>query len=584
MKLHFLGANRQVTGSRYCLEVAEQRILIDCGMFQERQFVSRNWETSPIPASELDALVLSHAHLDHCGLIPRLVDAGFHGPIYCTRPTVDLARIIMTDSAKIQEEDAAYKRRRHAKEGRRGAHPPAPLYTAESVEKAMRPFHAQPYGTRVRVTDNVDVMFHDAGHILGSAMLELTVTEEGRPRQLVFSGDIGQHGKPFIRDPSQLEHADYVVLESTYGDRFHEKGGDIETELADVINKTVDRGGNVVVPTFAVERAQELVYYLSRLVHDDRIPDIKIFLDSPMAVDVTDLFSKYQDCFDQETWGLILAQEPPLRFPGLHLVRSVSESKAINQVGEPCVIMASSGMCTGGRIKHHLRQNVERSASTVLFVGYQADGTLGRQIRNRCPEIRIHGRQYRMRAEVAEINGFSGHADRAGLLEWISGFQEPPRRVFLTHGDEEAAQSLATEIEKQLDFRVNIPEYIRRTTLSTESRWACRHSSGSTVSALLAITEMVDGSSIDAQPKAPTSIEPAAVGWTLNETLTSTCYHANAAASRPYHQRLWPPPRAQRGLAIGRFRYHRTARAKRSGKVHLDQGRTGAGRSDQWNW
>lgn len=457
MKLHFLGANRQVTGSRYCLEVGDFKVLVDCGLFQERQFQDRNWHDSPIPPGEIDAVVLTHAHLDHCGLLPKLVREGFSGPIYCTRPTAALSEIVLRDSAEIQEEDAAYKKRRHARERRRGKHPEVPLYTEADVEQTLPRFQGIPYRKLTQIGPDIAITLHDAGHILGSAMLEI---QTGTPsRRLLFSGDIGQWGKPLIRDPTSLPGADYAVMESTYGDRDHQDGGDIETQLLRVINETVERGGNVVIPTFAVERSQELMYHISRLVHDNRIADIPVFLDSPMAVDVTDIFRQYPDCFDQETWQLITSDEPPLRFPGLKLVRTVQESRAINSRRGPSVIMASSGMCTGGRIKHHLRQNLERPQSTILFVGYQSQGTLGRQILDRKQLVRIHGRDYRLRAEVAQIFGFSGHADRQGLMRWLGHFESAPRRVFLTHGEEQASKSLANRIDDELGWPVSIPDY-----------------------------------------------------------------------------------------------------------------------------
>ena len=284
MKIHFLGANCQVTGSRYCLEAGGKQVMIDCGMFKERQFVSRNWEVTPIPPNQLDALVLTHAHLDHCGLIPRLVSRGFGGMIYSTRPTVDLAEVIMRDSAKIQEEDAAYKKRRHKREGRKGKYPATALYNGRDVDQTMPLFQGCPYDEPVNVTEAISVTFHDAGHILGSAMLEFLVRENGSERRLLFSGDIGQWENPLIRDPSLFEQADFVVMESTYGDRDHRDGGDVETQLRDVINRTMSQGGKLVIPTFAVERAQELMYHIGQLVHTDQIPDVPVFLDSPMAV------------------------------------------------------------------------------------------------------------------------------------------------------------------------------------------------------------------------------------------------------------------------------------------------------------
>ncbi|MEQ8791557.1 MAG: MBL fold metallo-hydrolase [Pirellulaceae bacterium] len=458
-KLHFLGAARQVTGSRYCIESNGAKLLVDCGMFQEREFLERNWETSPIPAAEIDALLLTHVHIDHSGLIPKLCREGFRGPIHCTRPSVPLAEVLLRDSAEIQEEDAAYKRRRHQREHRRGPHPEVPLYTERDVEHCLGQFVGHPYQKSVKLNEEMSVTFHDAGHILGSAMLEVLLENGGQRRRLVFSGDIGQWDKPLIRDPSLFEQADYVVMESTYGDRDHEQAGDVETQLADAINATFARGGNVVIPTFAVERSQELVYSISRLVHADRIPDCRVFLDSPMAVDVTDIFRQFQDCLDEETWQLITSGEPPLHFPGLQMVRTAAESRQINKTRDPCVIMSTSGMCTSGRIKHHLRQNLDRPECTILFVGYQAHGTLGRQILDGKPRVRIHGRDYPVRAQVAQIYGFSGHADRSGLLRWIGNLKSPPRRIFLTHGEEDAARSLAAEITRRHGYPVTIPEY-----------------------------------------------------------------------------------------------------------------------------
>ncbi|MDA1051189.1 MAG: MBL fold metallo-hydrolase [Planctomycetota bacterium] len=459
MKLHFLGANRQVTGSRYCLETADSKIMIDCGMFQERAFLSRNWEPNSITPSECDAMLLTHAHLDHCGLIPRLVANGFQAPIFCTHPTVDLTEVILRDSAKIQEEDAAYKKKRHEREGHKGKYPEQALYGEEDVLKTLPLLNGVPYETLWRITDSVSVVFHDAGHILGSAMLEVVVAENGATRRVIFSGDIGQWNKPLIRDPSLFDSADHVVMESTYGDRNHEDGGDVETQLCDVINETIGRGGNVVIPTFAVERAQELMYYISRLVHDDRIPDVKVFLDSPMAVDVTNIFRKYREYFDQEAWDLIGSNQSPLQFPGLQLARSAAQSKEINNQRKPCIIMATSGMCTGGRIKHHLRRNISRPESTILFVGYQAYGTLGRLISDGKPEVRIHGRNYETKAQIARIYGFSGHADRSALLHWIGHLKQAPKSIYLTHGEEDAALSLAGQIRKDKGWTVSVPEF-----------------------------------------------------------------------------------------------------------------------------
>lgn len=459
MELHFLGANRQVTGSRYCLTANGEHVMIDCGLVQEREFLSRNWAECPISAGKVKALLLTHVHIDHCGLIPRFVREGFKGRILATRPTVDLADVVLRDSAHIQHEDAAYKKKRHHRERRHGKHPEVPLYERDDVERTLPLFRGIDYGQSTHVADGISVTFHDAGHILGSAMLEVIVEENGTKRSILFSGDIGQNGKPLIGDPTLFDEADYVVMESTYGNRDHDSMGDVESQLGDVINETIKRGGNVVIPTFAIERAQELMYYISQLVNADRIPDIPVFLDSPMAVDVTEIFRRHREYCDEETWELFALHEPPLRFPGLKLVRSVEDSKAIFAQKKPCIIMSAAGMCNAGRIKHHLRQNIGRWECTILFVGYQARGTLGRQIVDGRSPVRIHGEMRRVRARVAQIHGLSAHADRTGLLHWLGHLKRPPRHVFLAHGEEDVSLAFADEIDRELGWPVSVPRY-----------------------------------------------------------------------------------------------------------------------------
>ncbi len=459
MKLHFLGATRQVTGSRYILETAGRRVMIDCGLFQEREHLARNWESPLSHPDGVDTLLLTHAHLDHTGLVPRLVAGGFDGPIIATEPTVELAGIIMLDSARIQQEDAAYKRRRHRREGRRGKHPEVPLYGVDDARRATRLLRGTTFGTPVDLGGGLRVTFHAAGHILGAAILEFEVEADGAPRRIVFSGDLGQWDKALIVDPTLLTRADHVVMESTYGDRNHADSGDITTQLEKVVNETAKRGGTVVIPTFAIERAQELIYHLGRLVRTDRIPDIPIFLNSPMAVDVTAIFRRYRHYLDAETQRLFEDGQPPLHFPGLRMTRTAKQSKEIANVRGPKVIMATSGMCTAGRIKHHLRQHIGDPKSTVCFVGYQAHGTLGRIIQSGQSPVRIHGRNYDVRAKIRRIDGFSAHGDRADLLRWLRSFRTPPRNVFLTHGEEDAALSLAKAIDPSLATNVIVPEY-----------------------------------------------------------------------------------------------------------------------------
>jgi len=460
LKIHFLGACRQVTGSRYCLETRQARVMIDCGMFQERQFQARNWHANSVPLDSIDALLLTHAHIDHCGLVPRIVKQGFGGSIYSTPPTTDLVEIMLRDAAHIQSEDLKYKLRRHQKEGRSSRHKPEALFDDRDVQSTVPLLCPVAYENRQQVADGVCVTFHEAGHILGSAMLELEIEEGGQRRRVIFSGDIGQWAKPLIQDPTVFEQADYVVMESTYGDRDHEKSEeDIEAQLETVINETAQIGGNVLVPTFAVERAQELMYHISRLAHNDRIPDVPVFLDSPMAIDVTQVFRDHRDRFDDDTWRRIEQGLPPLDFPGLVMSRTADQSRAINDVEGPCVIMSTSGMCTAGRIKHHLKRNLPRPESTVLFVGYQAHGTLGRQILEGKSNVRIHGKPVDVRANVRRIYGCSGHADRSGLLHWSGAFKQAPRRLFLTHGEEQGAMALAHTLRATRGWDVLVPDY-----------------------------------------------------------------------------------------------------------------------------
>ncbi len=460
MKLQFLGATRQVTGSQYYVEVDGARVLVDCGMFQERGHQARNWQPSSVKVGRIDALLLTHAHVDHCGLAPKLVREGFRGTILATPASADLAEVVLHDSAKIQAEDAAYKKKRHRREGRKGKHPVKPIYTTRDVDRTLSLLQPVPYEQAVEIKEGVAVVFHDAGHILGSAIIELRIRRDGQTRRLVFSGDLGQWGKPIVRDPTALSQADVIVMESTYGDRDHAKQHeDVESQMAEVISRTVADGGNVVIPTFAIERAQELLFYLSRLRTAGRIPQVPVYLDSPMAATVTEVFRRHRADFDLQAWQAIAAGDSPLGFPGLTMTRTAEESKAINEQAGPVIIMSTSGMCTAGRIKFHLRRNIVRPESTILFVGYQARGTLGREILGGRQDIRIHGRSYRVQARVEQIHGFSGHADRTALMRWLGYFKTRPEHVFLTHGEKDQAMSLREHIREKMDWPVSVPQY-----------------------------------------------------------------------------------------------------------------------------
>ncbi|MCE5269244.1 MAG: MBL fold metallo-hydrolase [Planctomycetaceae bacterium] len=459
MKLHFLGGARQVTGSQYYVEADGVRLLVDCGMHQERAYLARNWEKSTLPLRNLDAVLLTHAHVDHCGLAPKLVREGYRGPIIATSASADLAGVVLRDAAEIQAEDAAFKQKRHRKEGRHDATPVKPLFTLGDVERTLPLLQAAPYDRPVKINGHVQAVFHDAGHILGSAMIELRVTANGQPRSIVFTGDLGQIDRPIVRNPAMITRADYVVMESTYGDRHHENHGTVESQLEQVITETIGRGGKIIVPIFAIERAQELIYYLGRLLEAKRIPQVQVFLDSPMAAQVNDIFGRHRECFDEEAAEMVAAHGSLLRFPSLHVVRTVQESMNINGLAGPAIIMATSGMCTAGRIKHHLAHHIGDPASTILFVGYQSEGTLGRQILDGNPEVRIHGISRLVRAQVRQIQGISGHADREGLLKWLGYFQQPPRHLFVTHGEPQASLALADDIRRQLGWNVSVPEY-----------------------------------------------------------------------------------------------------------------------------
>jgi len=460
LKLAFLGAARQVTGSCYAIEANGLKILVDCGLYQERSYLERNWDPLPVAPREIDFILLTHAHLDHSGLIPKVVRDGFAGTILTTSATADILAIALMDAAEIQEEDAAYKKKRHQKEGRIPKRPVAPLYTTEDVQRTMPLVEEVDYDSPVQIGDNVSVRFRDAGHILGSAMIEVTVRTDGEVRTMIFSGDIGQWDRPFLNDPTVFESADYIVMESTYGDRDHEDPGSIGELLGKTVRETAAAGGNVIIPTFAIERAQDLMFYFSRLVRDKAIPALPIYLDSPMAREVTQVFERHPEDLDEEARALFASGRSPFDFPGLTIVRSPDESKAINTAGGPAVIMAGSGMITGGRIKHHLAQNIARPESVILFVGYQARDTLGRQILEGRAEVRVLGRTLPVRARIAKINGFSAHADRKGLSRWLDGFQSPPRRLFVTHGDSDVAARFAEKARRERGWTVELPEYL----------------------------------------------------------------------------------------------------------------------------
>ncbi len=458
IRFKFLGAARNVTGSKIMVEALGKRLMIDYGLVQEWQLKERNWKKLPVPPASIDAVLLTHAHLDHCGLLPRLVDEGFAGPIYCTRATAALSKVVLLDSAHIQEEDARFKALRHKREGRKPKFSPAPLYTENDVRNTLPLFRAHGYDEVIQLAEGIEAVFHEAGHILGASSIELRFRQGDEFKTVVFSGDVGRAGKPILRDPEFIEKADAVVIESTYGDRLHEDAGDVKSMLADTINSTVERGGNIIIPSFAIGRSQEILYYLRELLDEDRIPHLPIFFDSPMAIKVTEIVSHFPGLFDDETLQMLRENESPFEYAELHMTRTPEQSKAINHIKGTAIIIAGSGMCTGGRVKHHLEHNIARKDSTVLFVGYQAEGTLGGKISRGAKKIRLHGQEFGVHAQIAQIHGMSAHADQQELLDWLGHLKQPPTQVFVNHGDEEAALKLGELIKERLKFEVIVPQ------------------------------------------------------------------------------------------------------------------------------
>ena len=456
MKLTFLGAAREVTGSRFLLEAAGKNIMVDYGMEQGTDLYEN--APLPVPESRIDYVFLTHAHIDHSGYLPLLYKNGFRGAIFATDATADLCRIMLLDSAHIQESDAEWQTRKAQRQGR----PPVePLYTQEDALGAhglIRPCH---YGQRVEVCPGVSLRMVDVGHLLGSASIEVTVTEGTQTRVIVFSGDIGNLHQPLLRDPQYLTAADLVVMESTYAGRSHGPAPDTIGALTRVLQETFDRGGNVVIPSFAVGRTQELLYFIRQIKQEGRVhghDGFPVYVDSPLGIEATTIFNENtRECADEETLALLRAGINPLAFDGLRVARSAEESKRINNDPIPKVILSSSGMCDAGRVRHHLKHNLWRPECTVLFAGYQSVGTLGRSLVDGAKEVRLFGETVAVHARIETLPGISGHADDAGLMRWISAFEEKPRHVFVVHGEDEAAAAFAARLESELGLEANAP-------------------------------------------------------------------------------------------------------------------------------
>jgi len=449
LKLSFHGADRTVTGSCHLIECAGKRILVDCGLYQgSRELDEENSGDFGFDPAAIDVLLLTHAHLDHCGRIPLLARRGFRGEIVATAATRELARLVMLDSARLQEEDAARRARHHQGDGQ-------PLYTTLDAMNCLDFFGTRvaAYGTPIDLFPGVRVTFFDAGHILGSASLFLEMEENGTRRRLTMSGDIGNAGRPLMRNPVPPPESDVVVMESTYGDRDHKAYPPSVEEFYGAIEDTFRRGGNVIIPTFALERAQELLYALHQGIASKRLPsDIQVFLDSPMAISATEIFQRHPECLAPEAVKMFQNHDDPLSLPGLHLVRETAESMTINRIGGGAIIMAGSGMATGGRIRHHLAHNLGRASTGVVFVGFAAPGTLARQIIDGAATVSIFGEQVPVKAKIYTVNGFSAHAGQSELIAWHAAIKAP--RTFLVHGEETAMAALSAQLA---DTKVELP-------------------------------------------------------------------------------------------------------------------------------
>jgi metallo-beta-lactamase family protein len=428
-------------------------------MFQERDFQGRNWEPFPCDPHDLGAVVLTHAHLDHCVLLPKLVKEGFNGKIYATAPTAEIAQIVLEDSGFIQEEDAKHKRYRHAREGRQGRFPEQPLYTASDAKDVLKHWAPVEPGTPVILPGGMTARFINVGHIFGAASILIEGPAKGGTASILMSGDIGRWGRPLINDPDTPPAADYVVTEATYGDRMHDDPAGLEDQFATIVKETLQAGGNLVIPSFAVERSHELLYFLNDLLMKGQIPRCPMFLDSPMAINVTNVFKRHVEALDIETRRLIGAGHSPFSLPGLKMTRKPEESKEINTM-RGVIVIAGAGMCNGGRIKHHLQYNLPRPESTVLFVGYQVEGTLGRQLCDGAKEIRLFGEKIPVRCRVAKLEGFSGHADKEELIRWISGVPNKPKKVFVCHAEAKTAVAYAATLHERKGFDVAVPSYL----------------------------------------------------------------------------------------------------------------------------
>lgn len=455
MKIKFCGASTGVTGSCHLLTSGEHKILLDCGQFQGGKAQDAlNYEKFPFEPSEIECVVLSHAHIDHCGRLPLLTKRGFEGKIYCTDATADLLSVMLKDSAYIHEKETEWKNRKAERAGREQVEP---LYTIEDAEKALSLVSPILYDQQIEINSDMKIVFNDAGHILGSAITELWVTEDDKESKIVFSGDLGMEGRPILRDPTYIKKADYVIMETTYGNRIHKELGSGVEKLIEIILNTTRRGGNVVIPSFAVGRTQELIYELNRFYDSNNeyrkeLDKIFVYIDSPMATTATEIFRRNAQVFDEETKEYILKGDNPLEFKNLRFTRSSKESQDLNFNKEPKIIISASGMCEAGRIRHHLKHNLWNPKNSIVFVGYQGQGTLGRSLVEGIKMVTLFGEEIQVNAEIHNLEGFSGHADQNGLFAWLAHFEQKPKQIFLVHGEEESKKDFAKLVNEKLSY------------------------------------------------------------------------------------------------------------------------------------
>ena len=478
MKITFLGATQMVTGSNFLVETAGKKFLVDCGMFQGREELEEeNYNPFDYDPKEIDFMLLTHAHIDHSGRIPKLYNEGFSGPIYAQKATCDLCSIMLPDSGHIQEMEAEWKNKKRL---RKGQETKPPLYTAEDAIKSQELFVPVKYDEIIQVDENIYVRFNDAGHMLGSSIIEVWTKEDGKETKTVFSGDIGNNDIPLLSSPTMIESCDYLVMESTYGSRLHMKNDEKAEIFLDVVSETIDNGGTVVIPSFAVGRTQEILYELEKIKekkHDEEfnrkyktLMKVPVYVDSPLAISATEIFKKNTDLFEDEIKEKIEAGNNPLEFPGLKFTRTADESKALNESQEPSIIISASGMCDVGRIKHHLKHNIWNPKSTILFVGYQAPGTLGHSIVNGAKKVTIFGEEMAVNARIEYIEGYSGHADQEWLMNFVYSFISKPKHIFLVHGEDDSQTVLKNKILEGTGIGVSIPEYGETYELSDELR------------------------------------------------------------------------------------------------------------------